>query len=39
MDYYQKNNIEKLYLDYILKAPFTLEVNEEKYERRRGLTR
>ncbi len=38
-EYYERNGIERLHLDYILKAPFVLEVNEEKYERRRELTR
>lgn len=28
-DYYERNGIERLHLDYILKAPFILEVNEE----------
>jgi len=39
IDYHQKRGYGRLYLDYILRAPFTLEVNEKKFEYKKELTR
>lgn len=33
VDYHKKEGFEKVYLDYILPAPFNLLTNNEKHER------
>ncbi|CDW81607.1 UNKNOWN [Stylonychia lemnae] len=37
--FYQKEGIEKIYLDYISPTPFNLQVDDIKYARRQELTR